>query len=135
MAELLHLRWGPNLVLRGLRLALGSNPESVAHLELPRLVHQTLEPRSPECVALMLRVAPPAGLSLREICRDHVGWSGSRSGLYESANRGAAKVAAALAEDRVPVPAALVPLPALPPSRPRWQRRRTANRRGSAMIG
>src|SRR5258707_11669789 len=105
--------WTAPLVLRGLRLyfapppRLGEQPGSLRFL-----VDRTralLGPTSPEYVALMLRCAPVPGVSLRERCRERVGWRGSRSELYRRSHNGAVRVAAALRRDDVPVPAGLLP--------------------------
>jgi hypothetical protein len=63
---------------------------------------------SPEFVAMVLRVTPPVGSSIREMCREHYGWRRSRSELYRRSNNGAVRVAVALAADGVAPPAGLL---------------------------
>jgi len=100
--------WTAAQVLRGLHQyfapqpRLGEQPGSLRFL-----VDRTralLGPSSPEYVSLMLRCAPVPGVSVRQRCRDRVGWFRSRSQLYWWSNKGAMRVAAALAADGVPVP-------------------------------
>ncbi len=105
--------WSPELVLRGLRLAftdaprLGEPPASFRFiLEHAR---ELLGKDSPEFVALVLRVTPPVGLSIRAMCREGYGWHRSRSELYRRSHNGAARVAMALAADSIAVPDALLP--------------------------
>ncbi len=52
-----------------------------------------LGPTSPEYVSLMLRTAPVPGVSVRQRCRERVGWFRSRSQLYWWSNKGAVRVA------------------------------------------
>jgi hypothetical protein len=59
--------------------------------------------------ALVLRVAPAPGLSIREMCRERYGWHHSRSELYRRSNRAAERVAAALQRSATPVPPTLLP--------------------------
>jgi hypothetical protein len=64
--------------------------------------------QSPEFIALALRAAAPAGaLSIRQMCKERIGWHHSRSELYRRSNVGAARVAAALSRECIPVPEAL----------------------------
>jgi len=55
-----------------------------------------LGPTSAEYVSLMLRTAPVLGVSVRQRCRERVGWFRSRSQLYWWSNKGAVRVADAL---------------------------------------
>jgi hypothetical protein len=89
--------WTAAQVLRGLHLyfapqpRLGEQPGSLRFL-----VDRTralLGPSSPEYVSLMLRCAPVPGVSVRQRCRDRVGWFRSRSQLYWWSNKGAVRVA------------------------------------------
>lgn len=118
--------WTAALVLRGLRLAYAAEPRldeasTSAHpstsAQPPALfrfiverARDVLGEDSPEYVALVLRcsrsmrVAPAAGLSIREMCRERYGWAGSRSELYRRSNNGAARLAAALTEDGIKPP-------------------------------
>jgi hypothetical protein len=104
-------RWTGALVLHGLRLyfapqpRLGEQPNSLRFL-----VDRTralLGPTSPEYVSLMLRCAPVPGVSVRQRCRERVGWFRSRSQAYWWSNKGAMRVAAALQRDGVPIPGGL----------------------------
>ena len=97
------------MVRRGLRLAYAAEPRLDEPPALFRFVAErageVLGRNSLEYIALALRAASPAGaLSLREICRERIGWHRSRSELYRRSDRGAERVAAALAADGVPVP-------------------------------
>ena len=94
------IQWTGALVLQGLRLffapqpRLGEQPGSLRFL-----VDRTralLGPSSPEYVSLMLRCAPVPGVSVRQRCRERVGWFRSRSQLYWWSHKGAARVADAL---------------------------------------
>src|SRR5258706_8685797 len=94
------IQWTGALVLQGLRLffapqpRLGEQPGSLRFL-----VDRTrtlLGPTSPEYVSLMLRCAPVPGVSVRQRCRERVGWFRSRSQLYWWSNKGAVRVADAL---------------------------------------
>jgi hypothetical protein len=70
-----------------------------------RSAGEVLGRTSPEYIALALRAASPAGaLSLREICRERIGWHRTRSELYRFSDSGAARVAAALQADGIQVP-------------------------------
>jgi hypothetical protein len=100
--------WTGALVIHGLSLYFAPQPrlgEQTGSLRF--LVDRTralLGPTSPEYVSLMLRTAPVPGVSVRQRCRERVGWFRSRSQLYWWSNKGAMRVAAALAADGVPVP-------------------------------
>lgn len=106
--------WTAALVLRGLRLAYAAEPrldEASTSAQLPALfrfiverARDVLGPDSLEFTALALRAAPAAGLSIREMCREHYGWRRSRSELYRRSNNGAARVAAALTDANVMIP-------------------------------
>ena len=109
--------WTAALVLRGLRLAYAAEPRLDEPPALFRFVveraRDVLGPDSPEYVALVLRAstsaqhAPAPGLSIREMCREHYGWHRSRSELYRRSGNGAVRVAAALTDQGVAVPAGL----------------------------
>src|SRR5258706_15203315 len=103
--------WTPALVLRGLRLAYAAQPrfdEPPASFHfLAERARDVLGEESHDWAALVLRVAPGPGLSIREMCREHFGWHHSRSELYRRSNRGAELVAAALQRDGVPIPGGL----------------------------
>src|SRR5258706_7496942 len=103
--------WTAALVLRGLRLAYAAEPRLDEPSALFRFVAErardVLGPDSPEYVALVLRAAPAPGLSIREMCREHYGWHRSRSELYRRSRNGAVRVAAALTDQGVAVPAGL----------------------------
>src|SRR5258706_3718539 len=100
--------WTAAQVLRGLHQyfapqpRLGEQPGSLRFL-VDR-ARTLLGPSSPEYVSLMLRCAPVPGVSLRERCRERLGWSRSRSELYRRSHNGAVRVAVALQRDGVPVP-------------------------------
>src|SRR5258706_7111479 len=85
--------WTPALVLRGLRLAftdaprLGEPPASYSFIA--DRAREVLGEDSPDWAALVLRVAPAPGLSIREMCRERYGWHHSRSELYRRSNNGA----------------------------------------------
>jgi len=92
--------WTGAQVIHGLSLyfapqsRLGEQPGSLRFL-----VDHTralLGPTSPEYVSLMLRCAPVPGVSVRQRCRERVGWFRSRSQLYWWSHKGAARVADAL---------------------------------------
>ena len=119
-------RWTPTLVIRALRVAfsraprLGNAPAMFSFVATAALTD--LGSRSPEFIALMLRArAIPAGLSLREMCRERAGWQRSRAALYRRSDAGAVRVAAALNAEGVAVPAALVAM--------RWRPGRDRRRR------
>jgi hypothetical protein len=103
--------WTAALVLRGLRLAYAAQPRFDQPPALFRFIveraRDVLGKDSPEYVALVLRVAPAAGLSIREMCREHYGWHRSRSELYRRSHNGAMRVAAALRRDGIAVPASV----------------------------
>lgn len=102
--------WTAALVLRGLRLAFAIEPRFGEGTELAFIAARAvavLGRRSPECTALMLRVTTLAGLSVRQMCRDRISWHRSRSAFYRCSRNGAARVAAALAQEGVAVPVAL----------------------------
>jgi len=109
--------WTAALVLRGLRLAYAAEPRFDEPPALFRFIveraRDVLGPDSPEYVALVLRAAPAAGLSIREMCRERYGWSRSRSELYRRSRNGAVRVAAALDRDGIVAPKRLQtgPLP------------------------
>ena len=100
--------WTAAQVLRGLRmyfapqLRLGEQPDSLR--VLVDKTRQLLGPSSPEYVSLMLRCAPVPGVSLRERCRERVGWFRSRSQLYWWSHKGAVRVADALNRGGIAVP-------------------------------
>jgi len=102
--------WTAALVLRGLRLAFAREPrlgeEPTSFRWILERARSVLGEGSPEYRAITLRVAP-AALSLRAMCRERVGWRGSRSELYRRSHNGAARVAVALAAAGVAVPDAL----------------------------
>jgi hypothetical protein len=105
--------WTAPLVLAGLRKAFAAEPRLG---ELPtsfsfivERAREVLRRDSPEYTALILRVSAPIGLSIREMCRQGYGWRRSRSELYRRSHNGAVRVAAALAADRVAMPAELLP--------------------------
>jgi hypothetical protein len=109
--------WTPALVLRGLRLAYAAQPrfdEASTSAQPPASysyiadhARELLGTDSHDWAALVLRVAPAPGLSIREMCRERYGWHHSRSELYRRSNRGAVRVAAALERDGVPIPGGL----------------------------
>jgi hypothetical protein len=92
--------WTAAQVLRGLRLyfapqpRLGEQPGSLRFLA--DRTRELLGPTSPEYVALMLRCAPVPGVSVRQRCRERVGWFRTRSELYRRSHKGAVRVADAL---------------------------------------
>jgi hypothetical protein len=97
--------WEAALVLTALRLALTSQP-TLLRFTVDR-ARGVLGEHSLDYVALVLRAAPAPGLSIREMCREHYGWRGSRSELYRRSHNGLIRLAAALSRDGVPVPDAL----------------------------
>jgi hypothetical protein len=103
--------WTAALVHRGLRLAYAAEPRLDEPPALFRFIveraRDVLGPDSPEYVALVLRAAPVAGLSIREMCREKYGWYRSRSELYRRSHNGAVRVAAALRRDGIAVPAGI----------------------------
>jgi hypothetical protein len=98
--------WTAALVLRALRLAMTTQP-NLFRFVLDR-ARAVLGEASPDYTALVLRCAPAIG-GVRAMCREQYGWRHSRSELYRRSNRGAVRVAAALAADGVAVPDALQP--------------------------
>jgi hypothetical protein len=99
------IQWTGPLALRALRLAMTSQPTLLRFvLDTARAV---LGEHSPEFVAIVLRCAPVPGLSIREMCRERYGWHRSRSELYRRSHNGAVRVAAALMDDGVAVPAGM----------------------------
>src|SRR5712671_5908280 len=111
MEPSVHYEWTAALVLRGLRLAYAAEPRLDQPPALFRFIAErardVLGPDSPEYVALVLRAAPAAGLSIREMCRERYGWPRSRSELYRRSNNGAMRVVAALTGDGIAVPAGI----------------------------
>src|SRR5258706_15855337 len=109
--------WTPALVLRGLRLAftdaprLGEPPASYSFIA--DRARELLGTDSLDWAALVLRVAPAPGLSIREMCRERYGWHHSRSELYRRSNKGAIRVATSLSDDGIAGPERLQtgPLP------------------------
>jgi hypothetical protein len=103
--------WTAELVLRGLRLAYAAQPRfdepPASFAFIADRAREVLGEDSPDWAALVLRVAPAPGLSIREMCRERYGWHHSRSELYRRSNRGAELVAAALERDGVPIPGGL----------------------------
>ena len=100
--------WTAALVLRGLRLAYAAQPrfdEPPAFFAfIADRAREVLGEDSPDWAALVLRVAPAPGLSIREMCREHYGWHRSRSELYRRAKIAAKRVSTALNRDGVAVP-------------------------------
>jgi len=103
--------WTPALVVDGLRKAFATQPRfdepPASFTVILERARQLLCKDSPEYVALILRVTAPAGLSIREMCREHYGWHRSRSELYRRSRNGAVRVAVALTADGVAVPAGM----------------------------
>ena len=106
------IQWTAALVLAGLRMAFAREPEfgqsPAAYRFILERARTVLGERSPEFAAVTLRAAP-AGVSLRELCREHYGWRHSRSELYRRSRNGAVRVAASLNESGIAVPPALLP--------------------------
>ena len=104
--------WTAQLVLSGMRMAYAAQP---GHGQPPgpfafiaERAGEVLGRQSLEFVALAIRAASPAGaLSIREMCKERIGWHRTRSELYRRSNRGAELVAAALERDGVPIPGGL----------------------------
>jgi hypothetical protein len=106
------IQWTAALVHRAMRKAYAAQPRQGQppgpFAFIAERAGEVLGRQSPEFVALALRAASPAGaLSLREMCRERIGWHGTRSELYRRSNNGAVRVAAALTADGTPIPEAL----------------------------
>ncbi len=69
-----------------------------------KAAREVLGEDSPDWAALVLRVAPAPGLSIREMCRERYGWHHSRSELYRRSNNGAMWVATSLSDVGIAVP-------------------------------
>jgi len=100
--------WTPALVLCGLRLAYAAQPRfdepPASFAFILERAREVLGEDSPDWAALVLRVAPAPGLSIREMCRERYGWHHSRSELYRRSNNGAMWVATSLSDDGIAVP-------------------------------
>jgi hypothetical protein len=103
--------WTPALVLCGLRLAYAAQPRfdepPASFAFIADRAREVLGEDSPDWAALVLRVAPAPGLSIREMCRERYGWHHSRSELYRRSNNGAMWVATSLSDDGIAVPECL----------------------------